>query len=398
MTSEREALRAKNSEPSALEREALGSGDASLKKNTSYLKRIRTALAQSDQTEGLVKDISHLRLDKYLEELVQAVSEASLRVKVGTEVQAAAKVISALHQHFGHDAFTAPLVAALTAQCKLPVVTSKNVPQDQRDKEESARVSRQRALLRLLAELDVVGLIKTDKIQPGQVTWQLLQDLLLATDKDLLLAHASIALAITKHCAFLLPPLDQSASVQASTALVHPDIQAKFLALLQTFYNHLSNRAVKDRLLLLTQEKSNNEAYIRSGELFEDRKANFDRLVARWDKMWASVQSLAEVLHLQMPELPQAQSVPTSSSLVVSAAAHVTGPQPDGSVWDPRFVDEEEMRFYKDLKDLHVGDNHVQVVSTIPQEEAPSSAHEDQLESVLHLIYCAWCLCLPASL
>lgn len=400
---DRTALRSANAELSVLERDEVTTGDASLKKNTSYLKRIRTALPASDQTDSLIREIAQLRLDKYLSELVQAVSEGCSRVKVGQDVSAAVKVISALHQRFGSEAFTSPLVSTLTAQCKPPssaTASSKgsssssnnaaSVPAEQREKEESQRVAKQRALLRLLAELDVVGLVspgKSQQQQPhpaGSVTLHLVQDLLLAQDKELLLPHASLALSLTKHSSFLLSiSSSQNDPTPQETPLIQPDIQAKFTSTLTTFYNSLSARAVKERAHLLAQEKSNNEAYIRHGELFEDRKQNFERLVARWDKLWAATQSLAEALSLDLPDLPEAQTDASggSSGLVVSANQSLSQQTGDGETMvDPRFGDEEEMRFYLELKDLHAGDRQGEVTSTVPAESMQEETDGNEQE------------------
>lgn len=381
MSLDRTALRQANERPSVLETSESLTGDASLKKNTSYLKRIRTALPAAEHTDALIREVAQLRLDKYLSELVTSVAEGCSRVKVGVDVASAVKVVSALHQQYGFEAFTGPLLQSLTSQCKLPPKNagSASITQEQREKEDSSRVSRQRALLRLIADMDAVGLVRIDakRLSHGHVTLQLLQDLLLASDKDLLLQHASIALSITKHCSFMLPPSSdptpqEQASSGSATVLIASEVQTKCSALLHTFYGHLSTRAIKERSSLLSQEKANNEAYIRHGELFEDRKANFDKLVARWDKLWAALQSLAEALHAELPNLPEAQDDSAGAlGLVVSAGQSLAqqGAAGEDGVLDPRFTDEEEMRFYCNLKDLHAGVSENEVTSTVPEGE-----------------------------
>lgn len=371
---DRASLRSANEGPSKLEREEVKSGDASLKKNTSYLKRIRTALPAADQTDSLIKEIGQLRLDKYLSELVQAVSEGCGKVRVGQEVIAAVKVISALHQQFGFTSFTAPLVNTITSQCKISPKPGAGVTAEQRDKDETQRVTKQRALLRLLAELDAVGLVSEGR-SPGSVTLQLTQDLLLAQDKDLLWPHASLALSLTKHSNFLLSSTADPKPQEVP--LIASDVQAKFTSVLSTFYGNLSARAVKERTQLLAQEKANNEAYIRHGELFEDRKQNFERLVARWDKLWAATQSLAEALSLDLPSLPRAESDPVASGLVVSAGQALPQRAEGDAMVDPRFADEEEMRFYTDLKDLHAGVREGEITSTVPTEASAEPAAAD---------------------
>lgn len=40
---------------------------------------------------------------------------------------------------------------------------------------------------------------------------------------------------------------------------------------------------------LQRQDKRNHEAYIRSGEVFEDREKNYEKAVKSWERGWASV-------------------------------------------------------------------------------------------------------------
>lgn len=46
------------------------------------------------------------------------------------------------------------------------------------------------------------------------------------------------------------------------------------------------HRAPQD---LQKQDKRNHEAYIRSGEVFEDREKNYEKAVKSWERGWASV-------------------------------------------------------------------------------------------------------------
>lgn len=40
---------------------------------------------------------------------------------------------------------------------------------------------------------------------------------------------------------------------------------------------------------LQKQDKRNHEAYIRSGEVFEDREKSYEKAVKAWERGWASV-------------------------------------------------------------------------------------------------------------
>ena len=101
---------------------------------------------------------------------------------------------------------------------------------------------------------------------------------------------------------------------------------------------------------MLETERRNHEAAIRTGEIFEDRTQAYEKLAKAWDKEWAGVQSLAELLGQTLPDLP---SLPAQASVLGSG---VLGTQAGGAGEElgrgSRWADEEEKRFYEDLLDL----------------------------------------------
>jgi hypothetical protein len=77
------------------------------------------------------------------------------------------QVISALHRRFP-TAFTPALVAALnSALAPSNKLTLATMAPEQREKEEAARVTRQRPILRLCAELALVGVIRDSPTRSG---------------------------------------------------------------------------------------------------------------------------------------------------------------------------------------------------------------------------------------
>lgn len=47
---------------------------------------------------------------------------------------------------------------------------------------------------------------------------------------------------------------------------------------------------------MLETDRRNHEAYIRSGEIFEDRAQNYERLAKSWEKLWTGVQGCVSAL------------------------------------------------------------------------------------------------------
>ena len=68
--------------------------DSSLKKNTAFIKRLRTSL-NADNQSALLKDISSLSLEKYIPEVVGAASEGLQKCKTISDIMAAVEVSSA---------------------------------------------------------------------------------------------------------------------------------------------------------------------------------------------------------------------------------------------------------------------------------------------------------------
>lgn len=102
---------------------------------------------------------------------------------------------------------------------------------------------------------------------------------------------------------------------------------------------------------LLEQDKRNHEAYIRSGEIFEDRQHAYERMTKAIERLTGGVQGLSDLLGLPMPTLPTAASIAKSGLQIVDSSSTFTvrddGVVP-GGIWD----DEEERRFYESLPDL----------------------------------------------
>ena len=102
---------------------------------------------------------------------------------------------------------------------------------------------------------------------------------------------------------------------------------------------------------MLEQDKRNHEAYIKSGEIFEDRQQAYEKMTKAVERLTAGVQSLSELLGLPMPALPTAASLAKSGLQIVEGQSSFTvredGAVP-GGIWD----DDEERRFYEEILDL----------------------------------------------
>ncbi|CAG8606881.1 31439_t:CDS:10, partial [Gigaspora margarita] len=132
--------------------------DSNIKKNTGFIKKCKAQLSAEYQQQ-LLKDIKTLTLEKYISEVVVAVIEGVQKCKASADVWAAVEVISALHQRFP-DTFTPflthTLARSLAPPNKQPVILNT----EQREKEESSRILKQRVLLRIAGELWLIGVLR----------------------------------------------------------------------------------------------------------------------------------------------------------------------------------------------------------------------------------------------
>lgn len=135
------------------------------------------------------------------------------------------------------------------------------------------------------------------------------------------------------------------------TELVPSEVQKQMWQLFVNYFNTASKTLVKGQLKLLEQDKRNHEAYIKSGEIFEDRQQAYEKMTRAVERLTTGVQTLADLLNLTPPTLPTAASLSKSGLQIVESSSSFTvrddGPVA-GGIWD----DEEEQKFYQDLVDL----------------------------------------------
>ncbi|KAI9841526.1 MAG: hypothetical protein M1837_000627 [Sclerophora amabilis] len=141
--------------------EAKQSLDSSLKKNTAFIKRLRTAVT-IPALGGFLQDIRTLSLHKYLSEIISACYEGLCRLKSPGEISAGVEVASALHQRFGPAEFTCYLGWYVGRGLATPEKGHlKSLGQEAREKEERERLARQRVLLKVATELWLAGVFRS---------------------------------------------------------------------------------------------------------------------------------------------------------------------------------------------------------------------------------------------
>ncbi|KAF9340436.1 hypothetical protein BGZ91_002062 [Linnemannia elongata] len=384
--------------------------DSNIKKNTAFIKKCKTGLT-ADVSTQLLNDIKKLSLEKYISEIVAAILEGLLRCKLSADVAAATEVISALHQRFP-DTFTLLFTYHLAkALAPSPKLTHQQLAQagttpEQREKEESSRISRQRVLSRVATELWLVGVLRNvedgvaslgtegstgvsaksgsatkdaaaaaltgsskdskgaladGKAMPNFI-YTILHDLL-AGDRD----HVNLPIVLTvlkihgKDLTGITPRKAKTAGdgkdaePKASTAedtgsgqsdtYVSPTQQQLFKTLFSEYYKSLEAHLVRDHKELKRVERKNEASLFSRGELSEERQQQFEKQFRAFEKLSTSTQSVADALDVDVPILKDEKEE------LIGIVESSGGAEEKGAA-SSVFEDEDNVVFYEQILDL----------------------------------------------
>ena len=146
---------------------------------------------------------------------------------------------------------------------------------------------------------------------------------------------------------------DESASEKQEddTPIVAPSLRQRFMNVLVRYLDDVKSHVVRDQKTLNSQNRRNAEAYVKSGEIFEDRQANFEKQTKALDKLIANTQTLCDALGEEMPNLTEKET--TDNSMVgivglIKTGEYLRGSGEGAGIWE----DEDERRFYENLVDL----------------------------------------------
>jgi regulator of nonsense transcripts 2 len=279
----------------------------------------------------------------------------------------------------------------------------KNLAQDVREREEKERLIRQRVLLRVATELWLVGVLKSleDVTRPEEAAkskeniklvegvakakangavdsepfpLEVLKDML-GHDRD----HVNLPLVVIFVKAFAWDVLgaktasaegrktvnedgttttenndeaaDEDGPSAKDTPLTSLELRQRFKNIFTRYFEDVKTHLLRDQKHLATQGRKNAEAYVKSGEVFEDRQANYEKQVKAQERLAANAQILADALGLDMPDLKERDSSAGAGDGaigLVKAGDYLRGQGDGAGIWE----DEEERRFYENLIDL----------------------------------------------
>ncbi|KAG7098665.1 hypothetical protein E1B28_000581 [Marasmius oreades] len=400
------ALKGLNEYPSSPESSKL---DSSLKRHTALIKRMRQSMA-ADNRDQILKDIDTLSLEKYVEEIVGAVMDGIVKCKTEKDVWSAVEAISHLHQRFPKS-FTPALVTSLANALSVPSRASlQSLTAEQREKEDSSRVTRQRPILRICSELALVGVIRDGPGRSGGEWIMKVLKEMLSNDPSL----SSLPLLSSFLKAYSLPFLgiaptapskqisitSEPGSLSFSQAeepsalagfpslqnevdqLIEKDTRDRFKRMCEGYFDNVCKKLLIEHTRLQEQDRRNHEAYIKSGEIFEDRQQAYEKMTKSYEKLLANCQHLSELLCLPLPQLPTLSRKADSIQIGLNSGSILGGEDGDQFLSaDRKWEDEEERKFFEEVQDLK--DFVPKSVLGIDEEEKPKEEDEEQTQKRL---------------
>ncbi|KAH7108193.1 ARM repeat-containing protein [Auriculariales sp. MPI-PUGE-AT-0066] len=345
--------------------------DSSMKRHTALKTRLRTFGPES--VDSILKDIGGLSLEKYITELTDGFLEGLNKCKNEKDIWSAVQIFCTIHRRFP-DALL-PLVQDQLTPANRAKDASTNT--QARDKEDAERVTRQKAALRLCAELALVGVIQDAPGRSGgewiikSVKGLLSGDPTLSSLPILVMfikvygrTYLGLASAASKGGRMTVESGSLAEAVSredgesrlASIAdeneeLVEKEIRERFRRMCEGYYEKVGQKLVIEHNRLREQDRRNHEAYIRSGEIFEDRQKAYEKMTQAYEKVLTGCQTLSELLSLPMPHLPTDES--RTESIGLSTGGAGSGAMSDEVQYaTSKWEDEEERRFYEDIQDL----------------------------------------------
>lgn len=350
-----------------------------------------------------------MSLHKYLTEIVSASFEGLCKLKTAVEIAAGVEVVSALHQRFGPEEFTCFLGWYIGRGLSTPDKAQlKALSNEIREREEKERISRQRILLRVATELWLVGVLKSledvtppeeagkardsgkglpkgkvngarpDAADPEPFPLEVLKDML-SHDRE----HVNLPLVVLFVKVFAWDILGSrsakkegrktvqedgatmtvNGNIESATStededttaddtpMTSPELQQRFKNILLRYFDDVKAHLIRDQKHLTSQGKRNAEAYVKSGEVFEDRQTNYEKALKAQEKLVSSAQTLAEALGAEMPDLTDKDTAAAGfegSIGLVKTGEYLRGQAEGAGIWE----DEDERRFYEHLVDL----------------------------------------------
>jgi len=337
--------------------------DSSMKRNTALIRKLK--LITEETKNGILDDIAKTNQSKYVAEASAALLETPLKLK---DIPAVIAVASLLHQRYAE--FAAILASSLSNMLLEPLPDIDNRP----------ALVRRRALLRLMTEALIVGILGTDYNSLGKIVMKIgaANQKLSSQDGEAVAAVLSLITSFSKVGREELMGLSPPAlpMVPEDAIKDNPQIKEEYTVALKEYNEEVARRpsapaaiqerfckAVEDIFLhacdimvtahknLIARERKNDSILTNRGDLPESATELYEKLRASFEAIQNGVSALADVLDKPIPQLKieDDESSLFAANLDAAAAAASTV---SGKDILKIFEDEETKSFYQSLVDV----------------------------------------------
>lgn len=326
--------------------------DSSLKKNTAFIKKVRTF--SKEQSQSLLDDVRTLSLEKYLSEIILSIGEGLLKLNTNSEITVCAEVVSALHQRFTVS-FTPYLLSNLLTNLGNPI----NFENEQESEKDDLFLLR-RNIFRIAVEFYLLGLFTTVK----DCDKNSLSDNI--TKKYFKYSDEPVILLLLKDMTYSDLKLDCSARLiesflqrfhlvffKASDGLVSPEVANKVEYILKKYMQIVSEKAIQLYNSTKRLELQNKKASIRTGKIPDDINDELKYNTEKFFKFFNAASSLAKACNFEMFQLPKEDSENASEGLVKGRVTNENDVGCWGNVREKNFYTKFPVVEVKEVSDLN---------------------------------------------
>jgi regulator of nonsense transcripts 2 len=133
--------------------------------------------------------------------------------------------------------------------------------------------------------------------------------------------------------------------------LASSELQERFKNILKRYFEDVKAHLIRDQKSISKQARKDAEAYVKSGQVFEDRQASYEKAVKAQERLISNAQVLADALGGEMPDLKDSEDTLAAGNGgigLVKTGEYLRGEGDGAGIWE----DEDERRFYENLVDL----------------------------------------------
>lgn len=309
-------------------------GDASLKRNTGFIKKIKNIT--KDQFEQLYNEAIILKSTKFTPEIVGSIMEN--RWKKNVDIRAATEITCVLHRRYGD--FTSYLIPALQKALSIDKTLK-----DEESILQSASIHR--SFIKYTIDLYIFGVITSPDIFLNAIKSFVDFDISNTISE---LPYLSLLESICKLYSFILFGISYNDSNidQIKESLLPSETQKKLIRLYTAYFEHVKISLFKMHENLRNLEAAQHDFYTTKGDLTDEQKEEHIKLVKHCDRLLALSTSISSVLGFDIPEI-KVDEITRLESPIKESLIDQCEP------YDP-FPTLEEKLFYEDLSLIKVHD------------------------------------------